>query len=376
VTVPGHPAVDEQRLIDTFLDLVQIPSPSRHERGVFSYVAHALEEVGCEVSDDGSSEASGSDTGNLIATLPGTSSQTIFVTAHMDTAEPAGPVRPRLDDGVIRSDGTTVLGGDDKSGVAVAVEVARVLSCYPGPRPTLKVLLTVQEEVGLRGARQVPDGLFDGALALVCDEDSKPGTVVCAGPFHYTFRATFHGRTAHAAVAPEKGVSAIALASDAVGRMPLGWVGEWQVANVGTISGGSADNNVPGLCTITGECRALEARDIEDVRSRLQRACDDACAQGGGSVDVSWELQYPGFHLSDDDPIVQRARAAAEACGLPFSTTLSLGATDANVFTLKGARCLLVGTGMTDFHTTHESLSVRDLVDTARFVLAICLGAA
>lgn len=363
--------VSESRLTETFLDLVRIPSPSRHEADVFAYAAAALREAGCDVEDDGSASATGSDVGNLVATLPGTVDETVFVTAHMDTMEPAGPVRPRVVDGVVYSDGTTVLGGDDKSGVAAAIECARVLA-GDERRPTLKVLFTVQEEAGLVGARQVPDGLFDGALALVCDEDCAPGTVVCGGPFHYTFRARFAGVAAHAAVAPKSGVSAIRMASDAVCRMRLGKVGEWQVANVGTIAGGLADNTVPDSCELTGECRALTSQDAELVRRGMQGALDAAARAGGGSVETSWTLQYPGFRYGVDDSIVTLAGSAAADCGLPFSTTLSLGATDANIFVQKGARCLLVGTGMTDFHTTHESLALHDLHDTARFVTAIC----
>lgn len=263
------------------------------------------------------------------------------------------------------------MGGDDKSGIAAAIEAARVLSRYEGPRPTVKLLFTVKEEVGLLGARSLPDDLFDDALALVCDEDTKPGTVVVAGPYHYAFTATFTGIASHAGVAPEKGISAIYMAADAVKKMRIGRIDDYLVTNVGTISGGTADNTVPASCTVTGECRALDPEELEDVRVGMTVAMQQAASLRGGTVEVDWRLLYPGFRFDDGDGIVQLAKRAAADCGLPFSTELTLGATDANIFTLKGARCLLLGTGMTDFHTTYESLALRDLVDTARFIIAI-----
>jgi tripeptide aminopeptidase len=368
----GLPEPDEKRVLQTFLELARIPSPSGHEAGVAAYARSAFEHAGCEVVIDDTAAVTGSDTGNLIATLPGTVPGTIFITAHMDTMTPADEIRPQVgEDGIIRSDGTSVLGGDDKVGIAAAIEVVRVLASASLPRPEVRVLLTVQEEVGLVGARALADDLFDGALTLVCDEPGEPGTVVVTAPFHHTFSATFRGVASHAAAAPEMGISAIRMAADAVASMQLGRVGADAVANVGTIGGGTADNTVPPECTITGECRAFTAESACAVRDAMTACMERAAADAGGKVDIEWTFQYPGFLIPAEAASSRLAERAADACDLPFMRVESLGATDANVFTLKGASCLLVATGMKDFHTTHESLAVRDLVDTARFLLAV-----
>lgn len=366
------PVPDEERLLRTFLELVRIPSPSGHEAGVAGYARSALERAGCAVVVDDTAAVTGSDTGNLIATLPGTVPGTIFITAHMDTMTPADEIRPRVgEDGIIRSDGTSVLGGDDKVGIAAAIEVVRVLAASSLPRPEVRVLLTVQEEVGLIGARALSDDIFDGELTLVCDEPGEPGTVVVTAPFHHTFSAVFKGVASHAAAAPEEGVSAIQMAADAVAAMQLGRVGPDAVANVGTIGGGVADNTVPAECTITGECRAFTAESALAVREGMTGCMERAARNAGGEVDIEWTFQYPGFLIPAGSAPSRLAERAAAACGLPFTRIESLGATDANIFTLKGAECLLVATGMKDFHTTYESLAVRDLIDTARFLLAV-----
>lgn len=372
----GFPKPDEERLTTTFLDLVRISSPSKHESAIATYARRELEKAGCSVYIDVTTHETGSDTGNLIATLKGTAPGTVYVTAHMDTVEPAGNINPRLIDDIVYSDGTTVLGGDDKVGVAAGIEAARVLASCDWPHPTLKLLFTVQEELGLVGAKSLPDDMFDGELVLVCDEDAKPGTVVAAAPYHYAFAAAFKGIAAHAAVAPEKGISAIAMAADAITKMKLGRLDEYLVSNVGTISGGTADNTVAAACELTGECRALSLEEADEVRGAMTSVMHEAADAAGGSVVVDWNLLYPGFRLDEEDPALVLARHAADKCGLEYATQLTLGATDANIFTLKGAHCLLVGTGMKDFHTTHESLELVDLLDTTRFVVAICCAQA
>lgn len=372
--------MNEQRLLDTFLDLVRIPCPSGHEAQAAAYCRSALEACGCTVTIDGSSAKTGSDTGNLYAELPGTAPGSLIMTAHLDCVQPCEGVVPCIVDGVIRSDGTTVLGGDDKVGVASIIEAVRTLSEGDDAHPTVKVIFTVQEETGCCGAAAFDAATFEeGEPCFVFDDAGSVGGACVAAPYHYTFTAEFVGKASHAGVAPEQGVSAIEAASLAIARMReqdvLGAVGEYCASNIGTISGGSANNVVAPSCTVTGECRAIEREAVERVRETMDAAMREAAARLGASVDVDWKLEYPGYLISDEAPVVQLFSRAVRGMGLEPRTFLSTGGTDANRFIDLGVAPLVVSTGMTNFHSVDEYLKVEDLNNTARLAIALAYQA-
>jgi tripeptide aminopeptidase len=393
--------MDAERLLDTFLALVRIDSPSLHEAGVAAYCKAALEEAGCTVRFDDSAAQTGSDTGNLIASLPavladaaggvgasagtgtddggtcitGGSGDVAFAkryfSAHMDTVNPGEGIEPVITDGVIRPAGATILGGDDKVGVAVIIELVRTLSASDRPHPEIGILLSVGEEIGLRGAHAIDPSDFNGEPCFVLDANGSPGTVIIAAPSHYLFTATFSGRAAHAGIEPEKGISAIVLASKAVLGMELGRLDEHTTANVGTRTGGNVFNIVPDSCVVTGEFRALDEERLDEVKTQLSTAIDAAVDGSGGSVAVEWEEEYRSFCIDADDALVRRVLDEARVLGLPAQALVTGGGSDANVFAEMGLRPLVLGTGMTDVHGLGESLAVKDLEDLARFCVAI-----
>lgn len=371
-----EPHVNEQRLLDTFLDLVRLPCPSGREAQAATYCRDALEACGCTVTIDDAGEEIGSDTGNLYAELAGTAPGSIILTAHLDCVQPCEGVDPRIVDGVIYSDGTTVLGGDDKVGVASIIEAVRTLVEEGGSYPTVKIIFSVQEETGCRGAANFGAASFEpGEPCFVFDDAGDVGGTCLAAPYHYTFEALFTGKASHAGVAPEQGISAIEAASLAVDSMRraglLGAVGAYCASNIGTISGGSANNVVAPSCEMTGECRAVDEADVERVRSGMDAAMRDAATQLGAQVDVAWELEYPGFKIAEDAPIVQMFCRAAQNAGFTPRTFMSTGGTDANQYVKLGVDPLVVSTGMTKFHSVDECLKVSDLEDTARLAIAL-----
>ena len=368
--------MNEQRLLDTFFDLVKLPCPSRHEAQAAAYCKEALEACGCTVEIDDVGERIGSDTGNLYAVLPGTAPGSIIMTAHLDCVQPCEGVSPRIVDGVIRSDGTTILGGDDKVGVASIIEAVRSLVEEGGSYSTVKVIFSVQEEVGCCGAREFSSGSFEpGEPCYVFDAEGDVGLVCLAAPFYYSFEARFSGKASHAGVAPQDGISAINAAALAIEKMrlreALGAVGDYCASNVGTISGGSANNVVAPSCTLTGECRAIDEDAVERVRAAMDEAMHEAAAELGATVEVEWDLEYRGFRLSEDAPAVALFNRAARRVGLEPSTVLSAGGTDANMFVNLGVEAVVVSTGMTNFHSVDEYLKVDDLNNTARIAIAL-----
>ena len=373
--------MNAQRVLDTFLDLVRIDSPSTKEAGVARYCADALRDAGCEVTIDQGGLDAGSDTGNVYAILPGSAPGSVIFTAHMDCVPPCCGVEPIITDGLIHTDGTTVLGGDDKVGDAAIIEAVRSLTEGSEPYCTVKIILTVQEEVGCCGAKALSAGSFEpGEPCFVFDMDGNPGGVTVGAPYHYTFSADFVGKASHAGCAPAEGIHAIAAAAKAISLMRergcLGAVGENAASNVGTIRGGSANNIIPDACHLTGECRAVDAELCEANKAAMMRCLEDGAASEGARVEQHWELEYEGFLLSEEDAAVQLVKQAASECSLPFWTEVSAGGSDANIYKGLGVAPCVVATGMTNFHSVTECLKVADLENTARMAIALARVAA
>ncbi len=363
--------MSSSRVLDTFLELVRIDSPSREEAAVAEYCARALEAAGCEVRYDDTAEATGSDTGNLIAELKGRLPGTLVLSAHLDTVEPGRGVEPVVDDGVVFSAGETVLGADDKAGLAAAIECVRRLAESGEEHPTVRCVFTVQEEVGLRGAKALAAADASGDVCLVLDADGAPGGIIIGAPTHYTFKARFEGRAAHAGVQPEAGVSAIAMAANAVAAMRIGRIDSKTTANVGTISGGVANNVIAAMAEITGECRSRDRETVEAVRAEMDAAIRSAAEELSGIVHVDWELEYEGFELAEDSPAVTVVAAACADVGLTPRLAHTGGGSDANVITALGVPTVALSCGMQGVHGTGEQIAVADIESLASLCVAV-----
>lgn len=355
------------RLLDLFLELVCIESPSRREAAMAARCERELRDLGFDVRFDGSAALTGSETGNLIAHLPGTAVGHVVLSAHLDTVEPCADIRPVVEGGIVRSAGDTILSADDKAGVAAVLEALRSIVDSGEARPDVTVVLTTCEELSLLGSSALSvDELPAAAPFYVFDADGAPGTIVLGAPCHYTLRAEFTGRAAHAGVEPEAGASAIRMAAAAIERMELGRLDEATTANIGLIEGGREVNVVADCCTLAGECRSLHPERAETVRAAMTEALEQAAARFGGTVAADWRLDYGAVLYAEDDPLVQGVVEAARAAGLKPRFHCSGGGADANALAFRGVRAITLGIGMTGFHSVDEHISVADLEGTAR----------
>lgn len=362
----------DDRALATFLDLVRIDSPSGREAAVARYCIDALEALGFEVRVDDTAAVTGSDTGNVIATLQGTraGAHVLVLSAHMDCVQPCEGIEPVVTDGVVTSAGETVLGGDDKVGITAILEAARRLLETGVDRPTLKVVLTVSEETGLTGAKALDPGDAAGDACLVLDADGAPGGIVISAPTHYTFRAVFSGVASHAGVAPEQGRSAIVMASQAVCAMELGRLDEMTTANIGSVRAEGATNVVCPSAEMTGECRSRDAERVEALRERMDASMYAAAAEHGGVAEVAWTREYSGFSFAEDAPLVLLAREACTDAGLVPRLEHTGGGSDGNIFSADGVPTLVLSCGMTGVHGTGESLAVADMHALTDLVVA------
>lgn len=363
--------MSDERLLSTFLDLVRIDSPTGFEAACGVYCADRLRSLGFTVRFDESASLTGSNTGNLVAELPSTVPGVLALSAHLDCVEPCRGVVPLVVDGIVAAEGETVLGADDKAGLAAALETFQRLVESGQPRPSLKALFTVQEEVGLVGAKQLTAEDASCDLCLVLDAEGSPGAIVTAAPTHYTFAAEFYGRSSHAGVAPERGTSAILMATDAIGHMRLGRLDDGTTANIGTIRGGTATNVIAARCDVTGECRSLDRPTVEALKAEMNEVLQDAAEIAGGSVDVAWKLEYEGFSYEEDSLLVALVADACRRVGLEPSTYRTGGGSDANALSGKGIPVLALACGMEGVHSTQEQLAVADLAAVTRICVAV-----
>lgn len=363
--------IDKERLLNTFLDYVRIDSESRHEKNMAQRVISDLEAIGCEIYVDETENKTGSDTGNIYATLPGNApGEPMILCAHLDTVVPGVGVEPVLEDGIIRSKGDTVLGGDDKSGVAAIVEAMRTLVEHDLPHPTVQAVLTVCEEIGLYGSKHLEYDKLAGRQAIALDTGT-PGVIVTSGPGQYKIEATVVGRKAHAGVAPEQGISAIQVLCQAVSNMKLLRIDEETTANIGSIHADYPTNIVAERATLKAECRSRDAAKLEKQAEHMEACLREACAKYGATLEIERTKAYDAFKHSEDAPVICRVAAAMTAAGLVPVLKPSGGGSDANNMCQNGICAVVVGTGMDKVHTTAEQIAVADLESTTRMVLEL-----
>lgn len=367
--------INHKRLLNTFLDYVRIDSESTHEGAFAARVAADLEAVGCRIYVDGSQSRTGSDTGNLYCTLPATApGEPVLLCAHMDTVVPGKGVEPVIQDGVIRSKGDTVLGGDDKSGVAAIVEALRTVAEQGLPHPTIQAVFTVCEEVGLKGSRFLEYGKLEAAKAVVLDSSGDAGKIVTSAPGQYKLSAEIIGRRAHAGVAPEEGISAIQVAAEAISHMKLLRIDQETTANIGAIQAQYATNIVPERLSLLGEVRSRNREKLEAQGRHMMNCLKAACEKFGATLEGGLSKAYDAYHYQQDDPFVRQVRWACERVGLTPGLTASGGGSDANNLNANGIQALVLGTGMSKVHTTQEEITVKNLEGTARLALELMMG--
>lgn len=361
--------MNPKRLLDLFVEAVQIESPSRNEAAMAAWCEQQLVDLGFEVSFDNAAEKTGSNTGNLIACRAGDAKGQLVLSAHLDTVEPCENIQPIIENGIIRSAGDTILSADDKAGIVGILEGVRSLIEAGDALPDIMVVFTTCEELSLLGSGAMDSSLLPaGAPCYVLDADGAPGSIILGAPCHFTFHATFTGRAAHAGVEPETGVSAISMAAAAIDAMRLGRLDESSTANVGLIKGGREVNVVADKCEVEGECRSLYRDRAEKQRAAMTAALESAAQRRGGSVEVVWRKDYDAVLYEEGDPLVQGIVRATQAAGLTPRCAYSGGGADANILAACGVRAITLGNGMTNFHSVDEHISVADLEGTARLV--------
>ncbi len=365
--------LQNDRLVELFTTLCSINSPPRQERAVVEYVKGFLRGLGLEVLEDRAAEAVGGDANNLVATLPAniTGAPKIFFSAHFDTVEPNPNLKIIIQDGVIKTDGKSILGADDKAGMSAILEAIRIIVENNLPHGQIQLLLTVCEEIGLKGARALDLSLVDSDFGFVYDTGPPVGTVITQTPNHDRLMVHLRGKPAHAGVEPEKGINAIQIAAHAISQMKLGRIDAETTANVGVIHGGQATNIVCPEVFIEAEARSLDRAKLDAQVGHMVYLFEQAAHLYGGEAVIEIERHYEGYTLTEQDMPVQVVRRALSELGLDAPMRPTGGGSDANVFIARGLPCCVVGTPHQKIHTHEEFVLIDDLAKSVDLTLAI-----
>jgi len=389
------PGPDLARARKIVLDLLAIPGVSGKEKAVAERIVKWLRDAGCPagaISFDTAHTKTPikGEVGNLIVKLPGTvPGPRRLLMAHMDTVPVCVGAKPVVSGGHVKSaDPKTGLGGDDRAGCAVVLATAVEILRRGLPHPPLTLLFGIQEEVGLYGARYVKAADL-GRPKLAFNFDGGAVEKITVGATGgYRMDIAIEGIPSHAGVAPEKGVSAIAIAALAIADLvEHGWHGlvvkdgKRGTSNVGVIQAGAATNVVAESAVLRAEARGHDPAFRGRIVKAIEKAFADAAkrvknaAGRTGKVTVTGRLDYEAFRLSDDEPCVAAACAAVRGIGLVPRLEVSNGGLDANWMAANGVPTVTLGCGQMEIHTTEERLDLAAFDDACRAALRLATGA-
>jgi len=355
--------INERRVVETFLELAQIDSPSGDEQALAERVAEKLRALGARTQIDALF--------NVSAFLPGRgvkqNAKPLFLNAHTDHVAPARGIKPVVAGGQIASDGTTVLGADDLAGVVAILEGVAALVESDKKFVPLEIVFTAQEELGLVGAKGLDLKNFTAKEGVVLDSGGPVGAIVLASPTHNLLDITIRGKASHSA-RPEGSVNALKIAADALAKTKVGRLDRDSTANFGIVRAGQARNVVPDKVEIVGEVRSRQARKLERHTRAIKQVFDKTARGTGAKMEFRVTRAYNRYEFKKSERIVQRVAKALKQIGCPPRYEMTMGGSDANVWNAKGIKTVVVSVGYEQIHTTSEYLPIAELVKAAELV--------
>lgn len=348
-----------ERMINSFMEMVRIASESGEEQEFIVWLKDLFtRELGAKCTLDSY--------GNLIVKVPAKGaprSEPVLFGVHADTVKPGKNIEPVLEGGVIRSKGDTILGADDKAGIAELLEAIRTADQHP----PLEIVVTREEEIGLVGAKHLDTSLLRAKSGFLLDMDALDAVVI-GGPSHMIIDVTIKGKAAHAGMEPEKGISAIKAASYAIAIMKEGWIDAETTVNVGIIHGGEIRNGVPENVEIKAECRSQNHDKCIRQSEIINRIFETAASAIGAKAVVRMELAYKAVKIPEDAKEVAVAKRAVESIGLVPQVRVICGGTDASIYNEKGIQTVIIGTGVRSEHSKEEHIYVEDMEKAVRMI--------
>lgn len=366
--------INKQRILDEFIQLVQIDSLSLKEAEVAKVLVKKLEEIGFSVEIDDAGKKANGETGNVIATLKGNKEgKKLLFSSHMDTVVPGLGIKPIIDNenGIIKSDGTTILGSDDKAGISAILEAMRIVKENNIEHTDIQVVFSMCEESGMLGVKNLDYSKINADYSFVLDSGGSPGEIIIKAPAQDVIKVKITGKAAHAGLEPEAGVSAIMVASRAIENMKLLRIDEETTANVGIVNGGTATNIVMKELDILAEARSLSEEKLDVQTNHMVETFKKAAEEFGAKIEIEVNRAYTPLNVDENAEIVKLAKKAFANMDIEGYTAATGGGSDTNILFKHGFEAINLGVGMKNAHTVNEYIAIEDLYNSARMLIEI-----
>jgi tripeptide aminopeptidase len=355
--------LDTKRLVNTFCEFVKIPSESPEDKEFVAYMEDLLKKEGAKTQKD--------EFGNLLARFEAKNSdktEPVLFCCHADTVKPGIGIEPVVDwdKGIIKSKGETILGADDKAGIAEVLEMIRTVD----KRPPIEFLIVRCEEISPGGAENLDFGMIKSKMGYVLDMDT-PEEVVIGGPSYLVINVKYKGKSAHAGMCPEQGISAIQTACLAISKLQLGRIDEGSTANVGIVKGGQNMNSIPENVEISAECRSLDHKKANSICQNMVKIFQDAATATGAKVDVEIFTSLEAYSIPEDSTVVKLAAKAVEKIGLKPDVKAIAGGTDATHLNHHGIQTAVLGIGAHQMHSTDEFALIDQMLASTKIISGI-----
>lgn len=364
--------MSQKRLVRTFEEIVMIDSVSGNEAEIHDFLKKKFLSLGLDVKEDNSKSKTGLGANNLIATLKGNhAGNSLMFSAHTDTVTPGNGIQMLEKDGILYSKGKTILGADDKAGIAIMIEAIERINEELIDTTNLEFILSPGEEIGLVGSSALDMKDVKSDFGYVLDSGGTVGKVTTASPTLFMYKVLIEGKSAHAGLEPEKGVSSVAILSTALKSVPLGRIDERTTTNIGVIKGGEATNIVMDTLILEGEVRAIDNKKADMLITEIIEAFESSALLHGGTVTIEVNKMATGFDISDDEPVMKLLDSAGKKLGYEIIRETSGGGSDANVFNEKGKCVVNLSIGYEKIHTTEEYIPIKEMEKAVLLLLEL-----
>lgn len=358
--------VNQDRLVKTFLELIQIDSPSGEEENMALEISKRLTSLGFKVQRD--------TYGNVIAKKGG-EGEPLILNAHMDTVEPGRGIKPIIEGDVIKTDGSTVLGGDPKAGVSAILEAITSVTEDKKKHYPIEAIFTRNEEDGLLGAVHLDYSMVTAKKGITFDGGEEVHYIHISAPGYNRVDLTITGRSAHAGAEPEKGISAIKIAAEIISKMEVGRIDDETTANIGLIEGGSARNAVPEKVHLKAEIRSRDLKKLEKHSEHFEKVINDVMLKHPeASFQLDMHREFDPYLFEENHQVLQQVVKAFKDAGVKAELIKSGGGTDVNIFHNHGIEAVVVGDADYDAHTTREYVLISQLLVAAKFAEKLILA--
>jgi tripeptide aminopeptidase len=360
--------MNPSRLIEIFLHIIRINALSQQEKPVADFISNFLTGLGYLVEYDDSAKFTNSNSGNVICKVG--NGGDFVLTAHMDTARPTENVRPIIKDDRIVSSGDTVLGVDNREGVAVLLYTLERIAKEKIPVKDFTVAFTTCEETTLFGSKHL--GLNGNIKkGFVFDSGYRPGNFIYSACGAIGFNLKVIGKASHSGIAPEQGINSLLVSAKAINKLPLGRIDEETTMNIGTLKSGSAVNVIPELTEMIGEVRSFNSEKAENHFNLLVKTFEDEAKSVNAKIEYDYFWDFKPYTINENSDVYKEIVRVIKNVGLNPTPKISLGGSDANSLNAKGIEAVNIGIGAQNPHSNDEFVLIEDLIKTAEIALEL-----